>query len=66
MPKMKTKSATKGRFRFTATGKVKMSPAKKRHFLRRRSKKMKRQHRGTEIMAPVDARQVKKYMPYGV
>ena len=64
MPKMKTKSATKGRFSFTATGKIKMNPAKKRHFLRRRSQKMKRQHRGTEIMGTVDARIVKKYMPY--
>lgn len=65
MPKMKTKSSTKGRFRFTATGKVKMNPAKKRHFLRRRSQKMKRQHRGTEIMNDVDARFIKQFMPYG-
>ena len=64
MPKMKTKSSTKGRFRFTASGKVRMSAAKKRHFLRRRSKKMKRQTRGTEIMRDVDARIVKSYMPY--
>jgi len=64
MPKLKTKSATKGRFSFTAKGKVKMNPAKKRHFLRRRSQKMKRQHRGPEIMKDVDARIVKKYMPY--
>ncbi len=64
MPKMKTKSSTKGRFSFTAKGKVRMSPAKKRHFLRRRSQKMKRQHRGTEIMQDVNARIVKKYMPY--
>ncbi|MCP4330367.1 MAG: 50S ribosomal protein L35 [Alphaproteobacteria bacterium] len=64
MPKMKTKSSTKGRFSFTATGKVRMNPAKKRHFLRRRSQKMKRQHRGSEIMANDAARIVKKYMPY--
>jgi large subunit ribosomal protein L35 len=64
MPKMKTKSSTKGRFSFTAKGKVRMSAAKKRHFLRRRSQKMKRQTRGTEIMQNVNARMVKTYMPY--
>jgi len=35
------------------------------HNLRKRSQKMKRQHRGTEIMAEVDARIVRAYMPYG-
>ncbi len=42
-----------------------MSPARKQHNLRRRSQKMKRQHRGTEIMAAVDAKIVKRFLPYG-
>lgn len=65
MPKLKSKSAARKRFRFTATGKVRMNPAKKRHNLRKRSQKMKRQHRGPEIMKEVDAKTVRSYLPYG-
>ena len=64
MPKMKTKSSAKKRFSFTGTGKVRMSPAKKRHNLRKRTQKMKRQHRGQEIMSERDSRKVRTYMPY--
>ncbi len=64
MPKMKTKSGAKKRFRFTATGKVKFSPARKRHMLRRRSQKMKRQARGMHILNDSDTGLVLKYMPY--
>jgi large subunit ribosomal protein L35 len=48
----------------TASGKVRANPAGRRHFLRRRSKKMKRQSKGTMILAAADARIVKTYMPY--
>ena len=65
MPKLKTKSSVKKRFRTTATGRVKMAPAKRRHNLRKRSQKMKRQTRGMEIMRPEDERIVRKFMPYG-
>ena len=65
MPKLKTKSSVKKRFRTTATGRVKMAPSKKRHNLRKRSQKMKRQARGMEVMRPEDERIVKKFMPYG-
>ena len=64
MPKLKTKSGTKKRFRFTATGKAKISPAFKRHNLRKRSQKMKRKARGTHILAQSDVRMVKSYMPH--
>ena len=64
MPKLKTKSSTKRRFCLTASGKVRANPAGRRHFLRRRSKKMKRQSKGTMILAAADARIVKTYMPY--
>ena len=56
MPKIKTKSGAKKRFRLTATGKVRMNHALKRHMLRRRSQKMKRQARGTRIMSTPDQR----------
>ena len=42
MPKMKTKSSVKKRFKITATGKVLAGPGNKRHGLINRSQKMKR------------------------
>ena len=64
MPKMKTKSSAKKRFRTTATGKIRGSFAFKQHNLRKRSNKMKRQARGTRLFADADARIIKSYMPY--
>ena len=64
MPKLKTKSAAKKRFNFSATGKVIAQPAFKRHNLRKRPQKMKRDARGTMILSPSDAKVVVKYMPY--
>lgn len=64
MPKLKSKSGAKKRFRTTGTGKLKSGFAKKRHNLRKRSQKMKRKARGAQIMADADARIVKTYLPY--
>ena len=64
MPKMKTKSGAKKRFRSTASGKVRSQFAFKRHNLRKRSQKMKRKARGSQIMAEPDAKLVRSYMPY--
>jgi len=64
MPKMKTKSGAKKRFKMTASGKVKAGPAGKRHGMIKRTPKQIRQNRGTDILAACDAKIVKKYMPY--
>jgi len=64
MPKLKTKSGAKKRFRLTASGKVISGSACTQHMLRRRSQKMKRKARGTMILCAQDARIVKSYMPY--
>ena len=64
MPKLKSQRGAKKRFRTTATGKVRSNFAKKRHNLRKRTQKMKRNSRGTQIMADADARIVKSYLPY--
>jgi large subunit ribosomal protein L35 len=64
MPKMKTKSGAKKRFRLTGSGKVRGSAAFLSHNLRRRSQKMKRQARGTMILCDADARIVKRFLPY--
>jgi large subunit ribosomal protein L35 len=65
MPKMKTKSSVKKRFRLTATGKVRRLQAGKRHGMIKRSTKQIREHRGSVIMAASNAKVVKKFMPYG-
>ncbi|MDC1214617.1 50S ribosomal protein L35 [Rhodospirillales bacterium] len=58
-----TKSSAKKRFKITGTGKVRAAAAFKRHNLRKRSNKMKRQSRGMMVLSPQDARIVKSYMP---
>ena len=64
MPKLKTKASAKKRFRLTAKGKVRANFACKNHMLRRRSQKMIRNSRGTQLLCAADARIVKSYMPY--
>ncbi|MCX7338611.1 MAG: 50S ribosomal protein L35 [Alphaproteobacteria bacterium] len=61
MPKLKTKSSVKKRFRLTGTGKVKMGQAGKRHGMRKRSNKMLRNARGTTVMFSGDAKKVKSF-----
>ena len=64
MPKMKTKSSAKKRFKVTASGKVKAQQAGKRHGMIKRSTKFIRNARGTMILCKADETIVKKYMPY--
>jgi len=64
MPKMKTKSGAKKRFRFTATGKVKAGVAGKRHRLISHNAKYIRTNRGTKVLNKGDESLVKWYMPY--
>jgi large subunit ribosomal protein L35 len=64
MPKLKTKSGAKKRFSRTATGKIKMNVAHKRHRLISKPKQMKRHARGTVTLQPGDAKLVLTYMPY--
>ncbi|MDT0681139.1 50S ribosomal protein L35 [Roseicyclus sp. F158] len=64
MPKMKTKSGAKKRFKMTASGKVKSAQAGKRHGMIKRSNKFIRDARGTMVLSEPDAKIVKKYMPY--
>jgi large subunit ribosomal protein L35 len=64
MPKMKTKSGAKKRSSRTASGKVKVANSHKRHLLTNKSKRAKRNNRGTFTLAPGDANLVRSYMPY--
>jgi large subunit ribosomal protein L35 len=67
MPKMKTKSAAKKRFKITGTGKVLAAAAGKRHGMIKRSNKFIRDARGTMVLAEPDAKKVvKNYLPNGL
>ena len=65
MPKMKTKSSAKKRFKITASGKVKVQAAGKQHGMIKRTKKFIRNARGTMVLSEQDARIVKQFLPYG-
>ncbi len=65
MPKLKTKSGVKKRFKLTATGKVKSAQSGKRHGMIKRTPKQIRNKRGTDTLEPADAKIIKKFMPYG-
>ena len=64
MPKLKSKSGAKKRFRLTAKGKVRMNQAGKQHGMIKRTNKQIRNQRGTTIMAESDAKTVRRFIPY--
>ena len=64
MPKMKTKSSAKKRFKVTASGRVLTAQAGKRHGMIKRSRKFIRNARGTTTLCKADENIVKSYMPY--
>ena len=64
MPKMKTKSSAKKRFKISATGKVIGAQAGKQHGMIKRSNKFIRDARGTTTLSAPDAKIIKSMMPY--
>ena len=66
MPKLKTKSSAKKRFKISARGKVISAQAGKRHGMIKRSNSQIRKQRGTTIMTKQDTKIVKSYMPYNL
>jgi large subunit ribosomal protein L35 len=66
MPKIKTKSGAKKRFKITGTGKVLYAHRGKRHGMIKRTTKQIRQLRGTNVLFKTDGDNVKKYwLPNG-
>jgi large subunit ribosomal protein L35 len=61
MPKLKTHSGSKKRFRVTASGKVKSGAARKRHGMRKRSQDMKRAARQGIILFKADGVNIVKH-----
>jgi large subunit ribosomal protein L35 len=62
MPKMKTKSGAKKRFKFSATGKLKHGQAYKRHRLLSKSKRTRKERKGN--LSESETQRVKRWMPY--
>ena len=64
MPKMKTHSGAKKRFKLTKTGKVKRAHAYKSHILNKKTTKRKRNLRQSAIADATNVAKVKKMIPY--
>ena len=65
MPKQKTHSAAKKRFKVTATGKLLRRRAMKSHLLSKKSAKRKRRFRRDQDLNPRDRREVKRLLGGG-
>lgn len=65
MPKMKTNSGAKKRFRTTKSGKIKSGQAKTSHMMMNKSKSMKRKARRTMTLSKSDTRIImRSFLPY--
>lgn len=65
MPKLKTKSSVKKRFKVTKTGKVKSGGAFTSHMMQNKPKSMKRKARNTQVLSKENAFTIlKTWMPY--
>ena len=65
MPKMKTVSGAKKRFKTTKSGKIKCKKSKLRHILSGKSTKVKREMRRPAMVSKADTPAIKRMMPYG-
>ena len=64
MPKIKTHSGAKKRFKLTKTGKVKRAHAFKSHILNKKPTKRKRNLRKTVTADVTNVAKIKKMIPY--
>lgn len=64
MPKLKSNSGAKKRFKITKNGKVKRAQGFKNHILEHKSPKRKRGLRGVTVSSEVEVAKVKKMLPY--
>jgi large subunit ribosomal protein L35 len=62
MPKQKTHSGAKKRFKVTGSGKLMRERANKRHLLEVKSSRRKRRLTGSVDVAPADVKKVKKLL----
>lgn len=62
MPKMKTHSSAKKRFKITGSGKIKRFQAYTSHMMRNKSKKAKLNLRGSSLVSPADEKRIKNLL----
>jgi large subunit ribosomal protein L35 len=62
MPKMKTHSGAKKRFKISGSGKVVREHTNLRHLLEGKSSRRTRRLSGNAVVAPADAKKVKKLL----
>ena len=62
MPKVKTNSGAKKRFRFTGTGKVKRHHAYHSHILTKKTKKQKRNLQHSDLVVTANRKQVRELL----
>ncbi|HIS68754.1 MAG TPA: 50S ribosomal protein L35 [Candidatus Gallacutalibacter stercoravium] len=65
MPKIKTHSGAKKRFKLTKTGKVVRAHANKSHILNKKTTKRKRGLRQTVVADKTNVKEIKRLLPYG-
>jgi large subunit ribosomal protein L35 len=66
MPKLKTKSGAKKRFKMTGTGKIKRKSAFKNHILTKKETKQKRRLSKKSVVNKADENNIKLMFPYGL
>jgi large subunit ribosomal protein L35 len=64
MPKVKTNSAAKKRFKKLGNGKIKRAKAYKRHLLTKKNRKTKRNLCKTAYVSKVDYKHIAPLLPY--
>jgi large subunit ribosomal protein L35 len=62
MPKVKTRSGAKKRFRLTASGKIKREKAFGSHILTKKSAKRKRSLRKSDLVSSTEVNRVKRML----
>jgi large subunit ribosomal protein L35 len=64
MPKLKTKSGAKKRFKISKSGKIMCAQAGKRHGMIKRTNKFIRNARGMSVLSAPDQKIVRQFLPY--
>ena len=62
MPKQKTHSGAKKRFKITGSGKITHEQANRRHMMESKSAKRARRLESDQVVAPADRKRVKKLL----
>ena len=64
MPKMKTHSSSKKRYKVSGSGKIRRAQAFKKHILTKKTSKRKRNLRKIVELSPANAKKVRQLSPY--